>query len=291
MNTCPFFFSSLPAMNKTRLKKWWKGIQVAFLVYLLLGILFHFFQEKLIFRSVSLPADYQYHFDIPFQQIDLPVNDQKNLSIVKFILPDSLRRGIVLYFHGNRENINRYAKFAPLFTKNGYEVWMMDYPGYGKSTGERNESVFYEDALILYKMAIGQVPAEQILIYGKSLGSGIASRLASIRDCRRLILETPYYDFPSVFSHYVPIYPMRLILRYQMSNAANLPFVKAPVTLFHGTRDAVISFSQSKRLEQFFKPGDELVRIPGGRHNNLYDFPLAVQKLDSILSAPINTAK
>ena len=81
---------------------------------------------------------------------------------------------MVLYFHGNRENINRYAKFADNFTRYGYEVWMTDYPGYGKTTGKLTEKKLYVLANEFYH---GQVKIRegQIIIYGKSLGSGIAS--------------------------------------------------------------------------------------------------------------------
>jgi uncharacterized protein len=286
METCPFFFSSLPPMDKVFLKKWWKWLQIALLLYVLLGVVFHFFQEKLIFRPEKLPAGYQYRFDIPFQQIDLPVNNEKNLSIVQFTVPDSLRKGIVLYFHGNRGNINRYAPQATAFTKNNYEVWMMDYPGYGKSTGTRKESVLYEDALILYKIAIGKVSAEHIILYGKSMGTGIAAQLATKRDCKRLILETPYDEFPSVFRRYAPFYPWRWILRYQLPTKEYLPDINAPVSIFHGTRDAVVSYRNAKRLQQIFRPGDELITIGGGHHNDLFTYPLAKQKLDSLLQLP-----
>lgn len=286
METCPFLFSSLPTMNKVFLKKWWKWLQIVLLVYVLIGVIFHYFQEKLIFRPVKLAADYQYRFDIPFLQIDLPVNNEKNLSIVQFTVPDSIRKGIVLYFHGNRGNINRYAPQAPAFTANGYEVWMMDYPGYGKSTGPRNENILYEDALVLYKMAIGKVPVEQIIIYGKSLGSGIAAQLASKRGCKRLILETPYEEFSAVFRRYAPFYPWSWILRYDLPTREYLPFNNAPLSIFHGTRDGVVAYRNAKNLKKLFKAGDELITIRGGHHNDLFEFPGARQKLDSLLRLP-----
>ncbi|MBP6589804.1 MAG: alpha/beta fold hydrolase, partial [Chitinophagaceae bacterium] len=280
------FFPSLHPMVQTKKKRWWKGLQIAVLIYFLIGIALHFFQDKLIFRPVKLPADYRYQFSIPFQQIDLPVNTEKNLSIVQFTVPDSLRKGIVLYFHGNRENINRYASFAPGFTKNGYEVWMMDYPGYGKSTGKRTEKQLYEDALIFYKMAIGRVSAEHIIFYGKSLGSGIAAQLATVRSCKRLILETPYYDFPAVFRRYLPLYPYDWILKYKIPTGENMQYISAPIHIFHGTSDGVIAYRNARRLSKNFKPGDELITIKGGGHNNLFDYPLSVQKLDSLLRLP-----
>ncbi len=115
----------------------------------------------------------------------------RNLNIVQFTT-NSNKKGIVLYFHGNRQNIERYGKFAPAFTKNGYEVWMMDYPGFGKTTGKRTEQVMYDDAFLVYKTAIKETLPQNIIIYGKSLGTGIAANLALKYKCQQLILDTPY---------------------------------------------------------------------------------------------------
>lgn len=240
-------------------------------------------QDFIIFRPKKLPADYRYSFKIPFKQIDLAVSDEKNLSIVQFTVPDSLCKGIVLYFHGNRENINHYAHYADLFTQNRYEVWMMDYPGFGKSTGNRSEQVLYDDAHLLYKMALSRMAADSIIIYGKSLGSGIAAQLASTRDCKQLILETPYYSMEKLAGHYFFIYPTGMFMKYSMPTYRYLEYVHAPVTIFHGTRDGVIPFKQSRWLTES-KKGIELVTIENGGHNNLSAFALFREKLDSLLS-------
>ena len=272
-------------MKKHWLKKGWKWFRIAALIYIVLGIALYFLQEMFIFHPKKLPADYQYTFDIPFRQIDLAVTEEKNLSIVQFTVPDSLRKGIVLYFHGNRKNINRYAEYAPNFTRSGYEVWMMDYPGYGKSTGKRTEKILYEDALIFYKMAINRVSAEHIILYGKSLGTGIAAQLASVRDCKRLILETPYYSLDALAKHYFFIYPVMPMTKYALPTFQHFEYIKAPVTIFHGTRDQVIPYKQAKWLAEK-KPGTELVTIRNGRHNNLPDFEAFRSKLDSLLQFP-----
>ena len=277
-----FLFPSLQPMNKTKLKKIWKWFKIAVLSYVIIGIGLFIFQEKFIFHPEKLPADYQYKFDTPFRQIDLPVSDNKNLSIVQFTVPDSLRTGIVLYFHGNRKNINRYAHNATNFTRSGYEVWMIDYPGYGKSTGRRTEQVLYDDALIFYKMAISRVSAEHIVIYGKSLGTGIAARLASVRDCKRLILETPYYSMDALANHYFFIYPVMPMSKYAIPTYQCFEYINAPITIFHGTNDGVIPYKQAKRLVAK-KTGTELITLNKGEHNNLTSFPLYHHKLDSLL--------
>ena len=248
----------------------------------MLGTALYFLQDKFIFHPKKLPADYQYQFDIPFRQIDLPVNREKNLSIVQFTVPDSIRRGIVLYFHGNRENINRYAKYVKNFTDQQYEVWMLDYPGYGKSTGPRTEKILYEDAMLLYKMAIGKTAADSIIIYGKSLGTGIASQLASVRDCKKLILETPYYSMTALARHYFFIYPVVPMSKYKFPTNEYFNYIKSPIYIFHGTKDRVIPYRQARRLAAQFS-SVTLYTIPKGGHNNLNSFPLFKKELTFLL--------
>jgi alpha-beta hydrolase superfamily lysophospholipase len=283
--TCPFFLPSLRRMNKVWLIKSWKWFKTAALIYVIIGIALYFLQEKFIFHPKQLPAGYTYQFTIPFREVDIPVKKDKNLSLVQFTVPGSGRKGIVLYFHGNRENINRYAKYVPSFTRNGYDVWMMDYPGYGKSTGKRSEKVLYEDALLVYQMAIREVAAEHIVIYGKSLGTGIASQLASVRDCKQLILETPYYSMDALARHYFFIYPVMPMTKYALPTCQYFEYIHAPVTIFHGTRDQVIPYKHAKWLVKK-KPGTELITLEKGRHNNLPGFPLFQKKLDSLLNTP-----
>ncbi len=270
-------------MYKARLKKTWKWFKIIALVYIMIGVALYFLQDKFIFHPKKLPADYQYQFDIPFREIDLPVTHQKNLSIVQFTVPDSVRKGIVLYFHGNRTNINRYAVNAKQFTRNGYEVWMLDYPGFGKSTGKRSEQVLYDDALLLYKMAIGTVSLEHIIIYGRSLGTGIASQLASVRECKKLILETPYYSMDALAKHYFFMYPVMPMTKYALPTYQYLDYVRSPVTIFHGTNDGVVPYKHARWLKERKKDA-ELITIEKGKHNNLAEFPLFQHKLDSLLA-------
>jgi alpha-beta hydrolase superfamily lysophospholipase len=267
-------------MRRRKLLKW---MAVLLALYLAGGVLLYLFQEKLLFHPVALPEDYKFGFDIPFKQIDLAVNKEKNLSIVQFIVPDSVCKGVVLYFHGNRDNIIRYSPLAVNFTKSHYEVWMIDYPGFGKTTGERTEETIYSDALELYKIARARFSPDSIIIYGRSIGTGPACELAALRDCKRLILETPFYSGHALGKHFFPIYPASL-MKYSFPSNEYAEKITAPVTLFHGSKDELIPFSQSERLFEKFRSQKELVRIEKGKHNNLNDFPLYHQKLDSLLS-------
>lgn len=270
-------------MRKPVFKKIRRWFTILLLVYVLIGVILYLLQDRFLFHPKQLPADHQFNFTVPFREINLPITESRNLNIIQFTVPDSLCRGVVLYFHGNRRNVERYAPFAPLFTRHQYEVWMIDYPGFGKSTGERTEAIMHADALELYKMAKSRFSKDSILIYGKSLGTGVAAKLASMRDCKQLILETPYYSIDALFRHYSAIYPTGWMANYHFPVHEYLEKVDAPVTIFHGANDEVIPFRQSVKL-QADHPGTTLVRIEKGKHNNLADFPLYQQQLDSLLS-------
>lgn len=247
----------------------WVKLLVA--IYVVVGVALYFLQDKLLFHPEPLEEGYTYKFDQPFRQLDVPVTDKKNLSIVQFTVPDSVRKGVVLYFHGNMTNINRYAPVAPLFTQNNYEIWMMDYPGFGKTTGNRSEEAMLEDAEVLYDMARLRFPPEKIILYGRSMGSGLATYLASRHSCQQLVLETPYYSMYSLMNHYTKIYPASWLSKYEFPNNKYMTKMIPPVTIFHGTDDEVIPYSQARRLAAL-SPKARLITIEDGGHNNLAEF-------------------
>lgn len=267
--------------KKFKLNNWVKGIII---VYCGIGIALYYLQEKLIFHPEPLAPDYHYKFNVPFEEVSIPFNKEDSTSIIRFYPADNLKKGVVLYFHGNRGNINRYAKYAGNFTRNGYEVWMIDYPGYGKSTGKISEKYLYSQALELYKLASKQFSSDSIIIYGKSLGTGPASWLGYMKKCKRLILETPYYSMTDLLQRYAVLYPASVISAFKFPVYKNLSETKNPVTIFHGTADRVIPYKASEKLKQVLKPNDEFFTIEDGAHNNLSEFPVFHQKLDSVLN-------
>ncbi len=271
-------------ITRTPKQRFLRWTRIIIFIYGATGIALYYLQEKLLLRNTPLSADYQFKFNVPFKEINIPLNATDNLNLVQFFPEDSTRKGVVLYFHGNRENINHYAEYATNFTKHGYEVWMMDYPGYGKTTGEFTEENVYMQAREVYKLANTKFGADSIIVYGKSLGSGIASWLASRKPCKRLILETPYYSIPDLFSHYAPIYPVESLSKFRFPAGEYLKDIQVPVTIFHGTDDWIIPYNHAAKLKKVLKPGDEFITINKGSHNNLNNFSLFHEKLDSILS-------
>lgn len=267
-------------------RKIFRWIKITVFVYCVLGIALYYLQNVFLFHPKPLPRTYKYQFDVPFEETEIALNRTDTFSVVKFFSAGRTAKGVVLYFHGNRTNITRYAQFVSVFTSRNYEVWMGDYPGFGKSTGERTEKAMYEQAIQLYRMAASSYGKDSIIVYGKSLGTGVATYLASRDDCRQLILETPYYSIPDLFSCYAPIYPVSRMINFKLPIYEYLLDVKAPVTIFHGTSDGVIPYRCAEKLKHVMKQSDRFVTIEKGSHHDLGSSPIYQKVMDSLLRVP-----
>lgn len=268
----------------SRKRKWIRLLNILLVIYLLIGVAAYFFQDRFLFHPEIIAKEKKFNFPVPYKETNVVLDEAYTMDVVQFLTDDSLAKSVVLYFHGNRKNIEWYAKYAPAFTSKGYEVWMIDYPGFGKSSGKLTEQILYDYAEQLYVMAKAKYNADNIIIYGKSLGTGIAAWLASKKSAKRLILETPYYSITSLASHYLPVYPIGRLLKYKLPTYAHINIINAPITIFHGTGDNVIPYSNAAKLKPLLNPKDEFITIPKGEHNNLSEFPLFKEKLDSVLA-------
>ncbi len=244
-------------------------IKYALFFYIIVGIGLYFLQDFFLFHPAKLHSGYTYNFDVPFEEKTIVDLDEDTISLVKFFPTNSVRKGIVIYYHGNMQNINHYANFVKPFTNNGYEVWMQDYPSFGKTTGKLTEDKLYQQALYVANNVSKEISNDSIIIYGKSLGTGLAAYVASNTKAKSLFLETPYYSIPSMFACYAFIYPTNMLSKYKIPTYAYLQKVNYPITIFHGTKDGVIPYSNAKRLEQFLKPNDKFITIEGADHINI----------------------
>lgn len=264
-------------------KKIFSVLRIAIIVYCLIGILLHAFQDKLLFHPKPLSTDYPFSFNGKFDEYFLPVNKTDTLHLLHFKTAAQQKKGNVIYFHGNRNNSGYYLNRMPLFLNAGYDVWMPDYPSFGKSRGMLNDENIYLFATQTYKFVTARTSSEQLIIYGRSLGTAPASYTAIGSHAKRLILETPYSSIPSLFKRYAFIYPVSLMCDHHFSNRDNLLQVRIPVTIFHGTRDEVIPFREAAQLKKVLKEGDRFVDIENGRHNNINSFDTYLIEMNSIL--------
>jgi uncharacterized protein len=268
------------AINKNKIFSW---VKIILLIYASVGIILFYLQDKFLFHPKKLAASYQFKFDGKFEEMSIPFNEVDTTNLIKFFPEKIPSRGVVIYYHGNMENVEHYAAFTKPFLKNGYEVWMEDYPGFGKSTGEITEKKLYDQAWEIKRMADAKFGADSIIIYGKSLGTGIAANVASRAKSKMLILETPYYSIPSLFSSYAFIYPNQMMSNYKIPTHTFLEDVVCPVIIFHGTNDGVIPLRCAKKLMPVLKNTDEFIIVDGATHQDINGKAIYYNVIDSLM--------
>lgn len=254
-------------------------------IYVLLVAIAILFQEKLLFRNTKLPMDYSYHFEEDFEEIWFDPEVNVKINALYFKTDSASRKGLIIYFHGNADDLRRWGKHALDFTKNDYDILMVDYRQFGKSTGELSEKALHTDANYVYDWAKKHFPENRIILYGRSLGTGIATRLASENRPKMLLLETPYFNLADVVNSYFPLIPYNSMLKYQFRTDLCIQQVHCRIHFFHGTKDAIVPYNSSLKLAALLnkKPSEILTTIPDGRHKNLGDFQEYHQALDSLL--------
>lgn len=249
-------------------------------VYLLLCLAFYTLQDFFFFRPEILPRNFEYEYAFPFDEVHFDMEDGGYINGLHFRVPNA--RGVVFYLKGNSRSLKGWGKFAKDFLGKGYDFFMIDYRGFGKSSGKRTEATLYNDAQTVYKWLSDHYPESQIVVYGRSLGSGIAARVASWNKPSLLLLDSPYYSFLYQVKQYGFWLPLRWLLRYQIRTDFFIKKVECPIYIFHGTSDRLISFRQSKMLQEA-APASTLITVEGGGHNNLPDYPEYHETLYEIL--------
>lgn len=265
----------------------WKLIRYVVLTYALICALYFAYQHLFYFQPKALAANHVFTFParIKFSSSKIPFDENTIIDVIKFRPVDTTlaSKGVVLFFHGNRFNVEHYSSYAAYFTKHGYEVWMPDYPGFGRSTGDINVELLDEMALQLYKMARTDYAPNQIVVYGKSLGTGIASFLASARDCKHLILETPYYSLSSMTQAYAWYLPIPLLIRYNLKTGEFFKEITAPITVLAAAKDELIPTGNTLRLLPNMKSTDAFYLVPHAKHNALPRFTMYHSVIDSVM--------
>lgn len=233
----------------------------------------YLFQEKLIFAGTPLPQDYQFVFEQPFQELDFQAEDGASINGLYFSVPDP--EGVIVYFHGNAGDLSRWGYQAAYFTSFKYNVLIIDYRTYGKSTGALNEQKMLDDTQLPYDFLLKDFKEEDIVIYGRSLGTSFASYLASKNSPRKLILETPFYNMLDVAKRRFPLLPfLDRLLKYRLETDVFIKDVTCPIIIYHGTNDNIVPLESGKLLQEKI-PNKQLTfyTIEDATHHNISSFP------------------
>jgi uncharacterized protein len=180
-------------------------------------------------------------------------------------------RPTLLYFHGNGGSLIDRAERIRRFMAEGWGVYMMSYRGYGGSSGAPNEAANVADARIAYgALVVDGVKPESIILYGESLGSGVAARIAAERPVGGIILEAPYTSITAVAAKAYPYLPVSYLLSDRYETDKYIRQVKAPLLILHGERDRVIPVAMGQELARLANEPKKLVLLPNAGHSNIY---------------------
>lgn len=250
-------------------------------LYVAVLAMLYFFQERLIFFPSKLEPNHDFSFDQPFEEIRLDA-DGTWIGGLKFLAQSrdgeqiysdangerKAKNGAVIFFHGNAGNLQGWGKYAQYFTDLGYDFYLFDYRGYGKSGGEiGSQEQLYADTDLMMEPVLREYDAGEVTALGYSVGSGLAARAAQKYGAKRLILVAPYFSLEELALEKMPFVP-KFLIKYKIPTFEFVGGFGGPVTIFHGEHDELIGVDNSRRLLKFLKPGDKIYELNAG-HNDI----------------------
>lgn len=214
-------------------------------------------------------------------------------KLIAWYLPAKGTKPTLLYFTGNSGNVANRAGKIRTIASNGYGVFMLNYRGYGGSEGRPSEARNTADAIGAYDCLRAQgVAPSDIVAYGESLGTAVATRLSLQREVQALVLEAPFTSAVDVGKLLWKGFPLGIIMVDQYRTIERIGEVEVPLFIVHGGRDEIIPLDQARRVYHAANEPKSLVVIPQGGHNDLYDRG-AFDKVHGFLEAlrPAKVAK
>jgi uncharacterized protein len=254
---------------------------VALVIYAIALSWLWFRQEKLLFFPEPLPADLSLSRDPDVHEGFLDVPGAR-LSTLHLRLPDP--HGVMLFLHGNGGNLAGWFVNPDLFRRANFDLFMLDYRGYGKSTGRiASEAQLHADVLAAWEQIAPQYRGKRVVIYGRSLGTALAARLSVRLQPDLTVLVSPYRSMGALTAEFYPWVP-RSVLRYPLRTEDDVAKIKNPLLLVHGGQDALIAPHHSDALHRV-APHAQLLRVARAGHNDLQDFDEYVSGLAGALAA------
>ncbi|MDO5989588.1 alpha/beta fold hydrolase [Flavivirga amylovorans] len=264
---------------------YWLYITILVLIaYVAISIALYYLQDYMLFKPEKLPEDFEFNYENQaFKEYNLETRDGAIINGVRFF-PKGESKGVVLYLKGNSKSIKGWGKFAVDFTRHGYNVLMVDYRGFGKSTGRRSQKAIKRDLQKVYDKIKELTTEDRIILYGRSLGSGFAAKLASMNQPKMLIMDAPYYSLTKVTARYAPFMPLSILIKYPLPTYKWLKYVQCPIHIIHGTNDKLIPYKTSVKLSKVNPKLTKLHSVIGGGHKNLNNFESYHKMIHEILN-------
>lgn len=268
-----------------------KIFRACFLIGLFLGfgVVGYYYnrQEKLIFCPKTLDQNYEYNFSCSFQEINITLKNGDTINGIHFFHENP--KGVMLYLHGQGKNLAAWGNRAEDALEYGYDVFMIDYRGFGKSTDNLTEEHLMEDAIAAYKYLLDRYDEKDIVVQGVSLGTAMASYVSSVFNPKCCILVAPYFNMIETAHYNKPILPkvvLTTILKYHLRTDTWIVKANCPLHIFHGTNDKLIPYSQSEMLVSLLdeqQVENHFYTINGWGHKNIHTTDLYKDKVHELL--------
>ena len=248
--------------------------------YLILIILLFIFQRSFLYFPAKEKVDNVYFLNTGLEEISLKTKD--GLVLKSWIKkPKSQDEYTILVFHGNGGHVgHRVNKFEP-FIDAGYGLFFLEYRGYADNPGKPSEKGLLYDALAAIEfLSKNKIKSEKIILYGESLGCGIAVKLSSEAEFAATVLEAPYTSIADVAQKHYWYLPAKWLIFDQYNIIDIINTIRSPLLILHGEKDDVVDISFGKKVFSAAKEPKELLFIPNANHNNLFEFDAAKKVLD-----------
>ncbi len=202
---------------------------------------------------------------------DLRLNTPDGERLHAWWLPAQNARGSLLFLHGNAGNIGNRLESLRIFNGLGLNVLILDYRGYGHSSGEPGEQGIYTDAMTGWRWMteIRGLQPESILLFGRSLGSAVAAELATRVRAGGLMLESPFTSIPDMAAELYPYLPVKQLARYQFDTLSKIDAIDEPLLVVHSSEDGLVPFSHGQQLFAAASEPKSFLEIRGS-HNRGY---------------------
>ncbi len=257
-------------------------LAVAVLLYGLLLALLWWGQERLLFLPTRLAPDYRFALERDVHERTIDV-DGARLHALHLKLPAP--RGVVFFLHGNAGNLESWFVDLDVFRRANFDVFMIDYRGYGKSSGRiESEAQLHADVRAAWDAVAPSYAGRKRVLLGRSLGSGLAATLALQVQPDLTILVSPYASMRALASEVYPWVPSSLLLRYPLATDAAVARLRTRLLLLHGERDDIIPAHHAQALKQV-QPQARLHIVKGAGHNDLQSFDEYIGVLRQALDA------
>jgi pimeloyl-ACP methyl ester carboxylesterase len=193
------------------------------------------------------------------------------VNALEIAAPNATRT--IVHFHGNAETVDANAFVAREMKKHGFSTVLVEYRGYGRSKGRSpDEAGLYLDAAaVLDALAARGIGPDHIVLWGQSLGTGVAAEMARRGRGSRLVLVAPFTSTVEMASRVVPFFPASMVMVDRFDTLSKAPDIRVPTLVVHGDIDDVIPFEQGERVSKAL-PHGTFFKVAEGRHDNLYKF-------------------